>query len=110
MGFKLFVGNLAFNTGEIELRDAFGPCGAISEVDIVSDRFTGRPRGFAFVTFESDAEGKAAIEKMNGVTLGGNAITVNEAKPRESTTVGTRTFTSPNRKAGAFHQRGKRLY
>jgi cold-inducible RNA-binding protein len=110
MGTKLFVGNLAFNTGEIELREAFGPFGNVTEVDIVSDRFTGRPRGFAFLTFNTPEEGKAAIEKMNGVTIGGNVITVNEAKPRESTTVAGRTFTSPNRKAGAFHQRGKRRY
>jgi cold-inducible RNA-binding protein len=111
MGSKLYVGNLSFDTGELELRDAFGPFGTITDVHIASDRFTGRPRGFAFVTFGTDDEAKAAIEKMNGVTLGGSMITVNEARaPTGGTTAGGRTFTSPNRKPGAFHARGKRRY
>ena len=111
MSSKLFVGNLSFTTGEAELRDAFNSFGTITEVHIASDRYTGRPRGFAFVTFSTPEEGKVAIEKMNGAIIDGSAIAVNEAKPRDATTtVGGRTFTSPNRKPGAFHARGKKRY
>ena len=110
MSSKLFVGNLSPTTGEAQLRDAFNPFGTITEVYIVSDRYTGRPRGFAFVTFATDEEARAATEKLNGVTIDGNTIAVNEAKPQGGTTVAGRTFTSPNRKAGAFHARGKRRY
>lgn len=108
MSSKLFVGNLSFTTGEAELRDAFAPFGTVTEVNVVSDRYTGRPRGFAFVTLTTDEEAKAAIEKLNGVTLDGNVIAVNEAKPEGATTVAGRTFTSPNRKPGAFHARGNK--
>ncbi|MGH9771749.1 MAG: RNA recognition motif domain-containing protein [Candidatus Acidiferrales bacterium] len=111
MSSKLYVGNISLETGEQELRDAFTPYGTITEVYIASDRFTGRPRGFAFVTFSTDDEAKVAVEKMSGVTIGGNVITVNEARPQPGTTVANgRTFTSPNRKPGAFHARGKRRY
>lgn len=110
MSSKLFVGNLLFTTGEAQLRDGFGPFGTITDVHIASDRYIGRPRGVAFVAFATGQEGRAAIEKLNGVTIDGNVIAVNEAKPQGGTTVGGRTFTSPNRKAGAFHARGKRRY
>ena len=108
MSSKLFVGNLSFTTGEAELRDAFSPFGNVTEVNLVSDRYTGRPRGFAFVTFATDAEAKSATEKLNGVTLDGSVIAVNEAKPQGATSAGGRTFTSPNRKPGAFHARGNK--
>lgn len=108
MSSKLFVGNLSFTTGEAELRDAFAPFGTLTEVNLVSDRYTGRPRGFAFVTFATDAEAKSAIDKLNGVTLDGSVIAVNEAKPQGATIVAGRIFTSPNRKAGAFHVRGNK--
>jgi RNA recognition motif-containing protein len=106
MGSKLFVGNLSATTGEAELRDAFAACGTITEVHIASDRYTGRPRGFAFVTFATEAEAQAAIPKLNGAVVDGQAITVNEARAPGTTTTPTgRTFSSPNRKAGAFHDR-----
>jgi RNA recognition motif-containing protein len=110
MSTKLFVGNLSFTTGEVELREAFGSFGTITEVHIASDRYTGRPRGFAFVTFGTAEEANAAIAGMNGASIGGNTVSVNEAKPQGTTSVAGRTFTSPNRKAGAFHARGKRRY
>lgn len=84
MNSKLYVGNLSFNTSEAELRDAFGAFGTVTDVYVAMDRETGRPRGFAFVTFSTAAEGQAAIEKMNGTELGGRALTVNEARPKES--------------------------
>ena len=97
MNSKLYVGNLSFNTSEAELRDAFGAFGTISEVFVATDRDTGRPRGFAFVTFSTAEESKLAVEKMNGAELGGRALTVNEAKPREAMAGGGRNF-GPNLK------------
>jgi cold-inducible RNA-binding protein len=113
MGSKIYVGNLSFETSERDLHDAFGPFGSVTEVHIASDRYTGRPRGFAFVTFATDDEAKLAIEKMNGSDFGGRPLTVNEAKPKEETgtvSAAGRTYTSPNRKPGAFHARGNRRH
>jgi cold-inducible RNA-binding protein len=83
MNSKLYVGNLSFKTTEADLRTAFGQFGSVTDVYVASDRMTGQPRGFAFVTLSTDAESKAAIEKMNGADLDGRALKVNEAKPRE---------------------------
>ncbi|MBI5383040.1 MAG: RNA-binding protein [Opitutae bacterium] len=80
---KLYVGNMSFNTSEDELRSAFGQCGTVTDVYVAMDKMTGRPRGFAFVTMGTPEEAKAAIEKMNGADLGGRALTVNEARPKE---------------------------
>ena len=84
MNSKLYVGNLSFNTSEAALRDAFGAFGTLTDVFVATDRETGRPRGFAFVTFSTPEESQAAIAKMNGTELDGRALTVNEAKPKES--------------------------
>ncbi len=83
MGSKLYVGNLAFSTTESELRDLFSQYGAVAEVFIAMDKFSGRSRGFAFVTMGSDAEAKAAITGVNGKNFGGRDLTVNEARPKE---------------------------
>ena len=83
MNSKLYVGNLSFKTTDSDLRSAFGQFGTVTDVYVASDRMTGRPRGFAFVTFSNDTESKLAIEKMNGQDLDGRALTVNEAKPKE---------------------------
>src|SRR5436305_13921696 len=80
---KLYVGNLSFKTTEDELRNAFGQFGSVTDVYVVMDKMTGRPRGFAFVTMGTGEEAKVAAEKMNGVDLGGRQLTVNEARPRE---------------------------
>lgn len=109
MNSKLYVGNMSFNTTEAALRDTFGQFGTITDVYIASDRMTGRPRGFAFVTFSTDAESKLAAEKLNGVELDGRQLTVNEAKPKEEMG-GGRSFNSPDRRAGAFQDRGNRRY
>lgn len=84
MNSKLYVGNLAFSTTEDSLRQTFGRFGTVTDMHIASDRVTGRPRGFAFVTFATAEEARAAIEKLNGSDLDGRAITVNEARPKES--------------------------
>jgi len=96
MNSKLYVGNLSFNTSEAQLRDAFGAFGSLTDVFVATDRETGRPRGFAFVTFSTPEESRLAIEKMNGTELDGRALTVNEAKPKEAAG-GGRNF-GPDRK------------
>src|SRR5580704_10604555 len=83
MGNKLYVGNLSFNTTETELQDLFAQGGVVSEVVLMQDKFTGKSRGFAFVTMSSDAEAATAITQFNGKTVDGRALTVNEARPRE---------------------------
>ena len=106
MNSKLYVGNMSFKTTEDDLRNAFGQFGSVTDVYIANDRETGRPRGFAFVTFATAEESKVAIEKMNGVDLDGRQLTVNEAKPKEEMGGGgNRNFNSPNRRPGAFQQR-----
>jgi len=81
---KLYVGNMSFNTSEDELRSAFGQFGSVTDVYVAMDKMTGRPRGFAFVTMGTPEEAKLAIEKMHGTDLGGRALTVNEARPKEA--------------------------
>src|SRR5947207_9271320 len=83
MSTKLFVGNLSFNATENQLQDLFAAHGPVIEVDLIMDKFTGRPRGFAFVTMENKEGADAAIQALNGKDLDGRALTVNEAKPRE---------------------------
>jgi RNA recognition motif-containing protein len=79
---KLYVGNLSFSTTEETLQAEFGAHGQVEEVAIITDRDTGRPRGFAFVSMSSDNEAQAAIEALNGADIDGRTITVNEAKPK----------------------------
>ena len=79
---KLYVGNLSFSTTEEALQNEFSAHGQVEEVAVISDRDTGRPRGFAFVTMNNDTEARAAIESLNGTELDGRTITVNEAKPK----------------------------
>lgn len=83
MGKKLFVGNLSYNLDESALGQLFGEHGTVESVAIVSDRETGRSRGFGFVEMANDSEAQAAIEALNGAECGGRTITVNEARPRE---------------------------
>lgn len=83
MSTKLFVGNLPFDITENDLQDAFAAHGTVVEANLMMDRATGRSRGFAFVTMSSPEEAQKAIEAMNGKQLGGRALTVNVARPRE---------------------------
>jgi len=84
MGTKLYVGNLSFNTTENELQELFSQAGAVQEVTLMQDKFTGKSRGFAFVTMGSEADAQTAITKFNGQTIEGRPLTVNEARPREA--------------------------
>jgi cold-inducible RNA-binding protein len=83
MNNKLFVGGISFNTTENDLQDAFAPHGTVSEVNLITDRMTGKSKGFAFVTMSSPEEAQHAIEGLNGKFLDGRTLTVNIAKPRE---------------------------
>jgi RNA recognition motif-containing protein len=83
MGTKLYVGNLSFNTTENELQELFAQAGTVQEVTLMQDKFTGKSRGFAFITMGSDEDAQNAISKFNGQTIEGRPLTVNEARPRE---------------------------
>ena len=83
MSSKLFVGNLSFNTTENDLQDAFAAHGTVTETNLMMDRVSGRPRGFGFVTMSTPEEAQKAIAALNGAQLGGRALTVNIARPRE---------------------------
>jgi RNA recognition motif-containing protein len=83
MSSKLFVGNLSFNTTENDLQDALAAHGTVIEANLMMDKMSGRPRGFAFVTMSSPEEAQKAIEALNGKELDGRALTVNIARPRE---------------------------
>jgi RNA recognition motif-containing protein len=82
MGRKLFVGNLPFDTGEAELQTLFGQIGSVESVNVMRDQATGRARGFAFVEMSTDDEAQNAITTLNGTSVGGRSLTVNEARPK----------------------------
>ena len=79
---NIFVGNLSFNTNEDELRQAFEGYGQVDRVSILTDRDTGRSRGFGFVEMTNDEDGEKAIAALNGSQIGGRTINVNEARPK----------------------------
>jgi hypothetical protein len=98
MGNKLYVGNLAYSVRDEDLNDAFSQFGAVSSAKVMMDRETGRSKGFGFVEMGSDPEAQAAINGLNGQPIGGRAIVVNEARPREERPGG---FRSPYGGGGA---------
>ena len=83
MNTKLYVGNLSYDTTENDLQDMFAAHGPVTEVNLMMDRLTGKPRGFGFVTMSTKEGSDAAIQALNGKEVGGRALTVNEARPRE---------------------------
>jgi len=85
---NIFVGNLSFNTNEEELRQLFEPYGQVDRVSIMTDRDTGRSRGFGFVEMASNEDGEKAIAGLNGSQVGGRTINVNEARPKTERSAG----------------------
>src|SRR3989475_8332449 len=83
MTMKLYVGNLAFETSSNDLQTLFAQAGTVESVSLIEDRETGRSRGFGFIEMSTKEEGAAAIQQFNGKDVGGRALNVNEAKPRE---------------------------
>lgn len=83
MSYKLFVGSLSYSTTDQSLQDAFAAFGTVVSAKVITDRDTGRSKGFGFVEFETEAEGKAAIDGLNGKEVDGRPVNVSEAKPRE---------------------------
>ena len=83
MAKKLYVGNLSYDTSDSDLQRLFGEFGTVESAQVISDRDTGRSKGFGFVEMGSDQEAQAAISALNGKEVGGRALTVNEARPRE---------------------------
>jgi len=81
---KIYVGNLPYNVTEEELRTAFAAFGEVSSVELITDRFTGQSKGFAFVEMASNASADAAIKGLNDTPMGGRRLKVNQAKPRSA--------------------------
>ena len=84
MTMKLYVGNLSFDTSSSQLQTMFAQTGTVESVSLIADRETGRSRGFGFIEMSTKEEAAAAIQKFNGKEVGGRALKVNEAKPREN--------------------------
>ncbi len=82
---RLYVGGLPYQTSEQDLLDLFGQVGQVTEASVITDRDTGRSKGFAFVEMSNDQEARTAIERLNGTPMGDRAITVSEARERSST-------------------------
>ena len=109
MSTKLYVGNLAFQTTSEDLQELFAQAGTVQSASVVEDRETGRSRGFAFVEMSTNAEAAAAIDQFNGKEIGGRALKVNEAKPREPRSGGGgggRNFGGGNRGGGGGYRGG----
>lgn len=101
--YKLFVGGLPFSTTDDELAELFAAHGTVASAKVITDRDTGRSKGFGFVEFENDDEGKAAEKALNGTEVDERSITVNEARPKEDRP--RRDFDGGNRGGGYGGQR-----
>jgi cold-inducible RNA-binding protein len=102
MGNKLYVGNLPYSVRDEDLQQAFGEFGQVSSAKVMMERDTGRSKGFGFVEMGSDAEAQQAINGMNGQSLGGRSIVVNEARPMEPRPPRTGGFGAGRREGGGF--------
>ena len=102
MGNKLYVGNLPYTVRDNDLQQAFGAFGLVTSAKVMMERDTGRSKGFGFVEMGSDAEAQAAVEGMNGQSLGGRSLVVNEARPMEPRPPRTGGFGGGRRDGGGF--------
>ena len=108
MGNKLYVGNLPYSVRDEDLQQSFGEFGSITSAKVMMERDTGRSKGFGFVEMGNDAEAQAAIAGMNGQSLGGRSITVNEARPMEARPPRTGGFGGGDRSGGGGYGGGDR--
>ena len=83
MAKRIYVGGLPYSTTDQDLEKLFAASGTVNSATVISDRYSGQSKGFGFVEMENDAEANAAIQSLNGTSMGGRTLTVNEAKPRE---------------------------
>jgi cold-inducible RNA-binding protein len=88
MSTKLYVGNLSYNTTEAQVRELFAQVGELTSITLITDRETGRPKGFGFVEMSTEEASREAIKRFNGYSLDNRALTVNEARPREDRSSG----------------------
>ena len=102
MGNKLYVGNLPCTVRDEDLQQAFGAFGSVNSAKVMMERDTGRSKGFGFVEMGSDAEAQSAIEGMNGQSLGGRSLVVNEARPMEARPPRTGGFGGPRGGGGGY--------
>ena len=101
---NIFVGSLPFSLEEADLRESFEAYGAVESVKIITDKFTGRSKGFGFVEMSNDDEAQKAIDELNGATVAGRTIVVNKSEPRPEGE--RRTFNNNNRGGGGGFNRG----
>jgi cold-inducible RNA-binding protein len=106
MNTKMYVGNLSYDATDSDIRELFEVHGTVSDVFIVKDRESGRPRGFAFVSMETPEEMNAAIEGLNGEEFAGRALTINEARPREERPQGGGGYNRGDDRGGDRRGRG----
>lgn len=92
MAKKLYVGNLSYSATETQIRELFAQVGEVTEVSVITDRDTGRSKGFAFVQMSNDTAAQDAIRRFNGHTMDNRALTVSEARPREERSSGGNSF------------------
>ncbi len=104
MSTKLYVGNLSFDTTDSSLRQLFEQAGTVESASVITDRYSGRSRGFGFVEMATSAEGRKAIEELNGKSLDGRTISVDEARPQTRDS-GSSTGHGGSRRAGGNRQR-----
>jgi len=104
---KIYVGNLSYEVTEEDLRQEFGAFGEVTSADIVTDKYSGRPRGFGFVEMATKSEAEAAIAGLNGKTLKDRTVVVNEARPRSDSRGGG---SYGNRRSGGFGGGRQRRY
>jgi RNA recognition motif-containing protein len=102
---NIFVGSLPFSLEEADLRESFEAYGAVDSVKIITDKFTGRSKGFGFVEMPNEEEGQKAIDELNGATVAGRAIVVNKSEPRPE---GERRSFNNNRSGGGFNRDNNR--
>ncbi len=89
---NIYVGNLSYGVNDDQLKEVFEAFGAVNSAKVISDKFSGRSKGFGFVEMENDAEAKVAIEQLDGAEIDGRQVKVNEAKPREYRPSGGRRY------------------